>query len=293
MNCAAPYVKDGNAYGCGQCIPCRVNKRREWTHRIMLEASQYGDNAFLTLTYDDKHLPRDGSLNRKDLQNFLKRFRKSIEPLRVRYYGVGEYGDQSKRPHYHLAMFGYPTCSYMRTRGLYMPDCCTVCGHVYRVWGKGNVYLGTLEPGSAGYIAGYVTKKLTKAGDARLEGKRPEFGCMSLRPGIGAGMMHELASTLLEFNLEKSLVDVPMVLQHGMRKLPLGRYLRRELRKLIGRDKMVPEDALEAVKKKMQLVREMAWDNSTSFRDAVTAASLGRRIQIEAKAKREKKVGRL
>lgn len=65
----------------------------------MLEAAQYEDNCFITLTYDDEHLPLGMSLVPKDLQDFLKRFRSRIAPIKVRYYGVGEYGDQTQRPH--------------------------------------------------------------------------------------------------------------------------------------------------------------------------------------------------
>lgn len=259
----------------------------------MLEAAQQKDNAFVTLTYDDEHLPKDGSLSRKELQDFLKRFRKSIEPMRVRYYGVGEYGDNSKRPHYHLALFGYPTCAHLRTRGHVMPNCCTFCNHVHRVWGKGNVYLGSVEPSSASYIAGYVTKKWTKDGDPRLEGKRPEFGCMSLRPGIGAGMMHDLASTLLEFGLDKKLDDVPGILQHGMKKYPIGRYLKRLLRELIGKEKNAPKSVMVEGRARLQGLRDRAFSSSTSFKAALLEASLGRRIQIGSKEKRSKKGIRL
>ena len=42
---------------CGQCYGCRLQYSREWANRCMLEASEYSSNFFLTLTYDDEHLP--------------------------------------------------------------------------------------------------------------------------------------------------------------------------------------------------------------------------------------------
>ena len=50
-------MKDAVPFGCGQCLPCRVNKRRLWTNRIMLESMCHDDNAFVTLTYNDDNIP--------------------------------------------------------------------------------------------------------------------------------------------------------------------------------------------------------------------------------------------
>lgn len=242
MLCSSPVTVSGlGVVGCGQCIPCRINKRREWVGRLTLEAGLYSDNAFITLTYDDEHLPtvvgpsRPGdiahapTLRPIDLTNWLKRFRKAIEPHQVRFYAAGEYGDDTQRPHFHIAMFNYPSCQWGQTR-TDKKYCCAVCDLVRRTWGMGNVYLGTLEDSSMNYVAGYVLKKMTDKHDVRLHGRYPEFARMSLRPGIGADAMHDVASTVLEFNLVEREGDVPSALRHGKRIMPLGRYLRRKLR---------------------------------------------------------------
>lgn len=148
---------------------------------------------------------------------------------------------------------------------------------------------GTLSPQSMAYVAGYINKKMTREFDPRLEGRRPEFARMSLRPGIGAGMMHDLASTLLEHGLDKVLVDVPAFLQHGPTKYPLGRYLRRKLRTYIGRDAKAPEAALKEQDKKLQPLRTAAFNASIPLKTAILHASEGRRIQIEARHKLRKK----
>jgi len=128
MRCKNPYIPTGKgkAYPCGQCLPCRINRRRIWAHRIMLEAGLYGDNAFITLTYDDEHDPT--SLEPKHAQTFLKRLRHNY-PKPIRYYLVGEYGESTDRPHYHAALFNFPACQngnsrYSRTSGL---RCCQPC----------------------------------------------------------------------------------------------------------------------------------------------------------------------
>lgn len=285
MNCGNPYIHKGNAFGCGQCIPCRVNKRREWTHRIILEASLQEDNAFLSVDYSEENLPDDLSVSPREISLFIKRLRKG--GLRFRYFAVGEYGDHSFRPHYHLALFGIPTCLRGTTRQA--TTCCAVCESIKRAWGLGRIVLGTLTPQSAAYIAGYVTKKMTSEYDPRLEGRRPEFARMSLRPGIGYNVMHEVASTLLEFDLHKVLIDVPHSLQHGKKKWPLGRYLRRSLRALIGKDKNQTEQSAAQLAEKLQAMREAAFNNSEPLKKHVLSASEGRRIQIHSNETRKKK----
>lgn len=228
----------------------------------MLEAAQYQNNAFVTLTYSDDFLPyvptsEFPSLQPVDLQLFMKRLRKAVEPDKIRFYAVGEYGDQSFRPHYHLALFNFETCRRGVTYGGVggrresWRDCCERCRLIGEQWGKGGVYLGSLETSSAQYLAGYVTKKMTVSHDPRLLGRFPEFARMSLRPGIGADAMHEVAHSLLSFNLEQSQADVPVSLRHGKRLLPLGRYLRRKLRVMVGRDEKAPPEVLAKMAEEM------------------------------------------
>lgn len=291
MLCRNPFTDKGRAYGCGQCAPCRYNRRRIWAHRIVLEANQYKDNAFVTLTYSDENLPKDGSLEPAVLQLWLKRVRKSVEPHVLRFFAVGEYGDVSERPHYHVALFNYPTClhgmsNYSRVKTV----CCTVCENVRRTWGEGNVYLGGITPQSAAYLARYVVKKMTVKSDPRLKGRYPEFCRMSLRPGIGASAMHEVADVWLSHNLEKLEDDVPLALRHGAHELPLGRYLRKRLRLLVGKDEKAPQVVLDKIAEELRDVRESAFNASTSFASAIVDSAKGKFARFEAKQKLYKKV---
>jgi len=106
MLCNKPYRKGNAEFGCGQCMPCRFNRRRLWTARLLLEATQHENKSFITLTYNDKNAPKDHSLDPSHYKNFIKRLRKAIYPKKIRYYLVGEYGDHTQRPHYHAALFG-------------------------------------------------------------------------------------------------------------------------------------------------------------------------------------------
>lgn len=232
----------------------------------MLEASLWESNSYVTLSYEDPHLSYRGDLPSLDpghLQLFLKRLRNQSDTP-VRFYAVGEYGDRSWRPHYHLALFNFHTCLRGRTqRRPYKTrpewrDCCPQCRLVGNVWGKGDVDLGTLEPTSAQYVAGYVTKKMTTPADERLLGRYPEFARMSLRPGVGFGILGPLAGTLAQYGLHNMLPDVPATLRHGKKEMPLGRYLRRKLRIELGRDERCPDEILAALQAEMHPLLQAA-----------------------------------
>lgn len=296
MMCRNPYTGAGGVYGCGQCGPCRFNKRRIWAHRIMLEAAQYEHNAFVTLTYSPDKLPEGGTLVPKHTQDWLKRLRGRVSPSTFRYFLVGEYGDDSQRPHYHAALFGFQSCSWGQSRySKSRSTCCYWCELVRETWGHGNVYLGTLEQSSAGYMAGYVTKKMTGVDDARLAGRVPEFGRMSLRPGIGSSAMWDIADALLRYELDQRLDDVPHALRHGSKQLPLGRYLMGQLRERVGRDKKAPQAVLDKVSSEMWPLRVAARASAEtpSLKAQVVAAGNGAAANQAARMRIHKKRGSL
>lgn len=231
MLCRKPFTNKMTTYGCGQCMPCRCNRRRVWSHRMMLEALVHERTAFVTLTYKDEKLPEGGSLDPRHLQLFLKKLRKNVGP--VRFFGVGEYGDLSWRPHYHLAIYGVDR---------------TYQTIIHNSWGNGIVHVGDLTHDSAQYIAGYVNKKMTDGKDDRLEGRYPEFARMSLRPGIGAVAIADVAGYILKSpHAQRDIADrsdVPHVLQHARKTLPLGRYMRDRLRKSLNLPDGASPDAI-------------------------------------------------
>lgn len=139
---------DGLLVPCGKCLSCRIAKRSEWSMRMLHELESYDCAVFVTLTYDDEHLPEHGSLVVSDLQKFFKRLRKECQKVgkNIRYFACGEYGDRYGRPHYHAIIFGL---SQSKADKVIMDS----------KWSFGNVFYGSAEPDSIRYVAQYVDKK--------------------------------------------------------------------------------------------------------------------------------------
>lgn len=180
---------------CGRCIGCRLERSRQWAVRCMHEASLHADSCFITCTYDDEHLPEDGSLEPRDMTLFLKRLRKRG---RFRYFMCGEYGAKRQRPHYHALLFGRDFADKFRVEDSKSGEPQWESRELSRTWTAGRATVGVLNFESAAYVARYCVQKVT--GDAAashyerlnpLTGElvmvEPEFGRMSRRPGIGRG----------------------------------------------------------------------------------------------------------
>lgn len=204
---------------CHRCFGCRIQYSREWALRCLLESSLHkhsdgtSNNSFITLTYNDDFLPFYGSLRFSDWTKFLKRFRKRIEPLKIRFYMGPEYGDLNFRPHYHALIFGFDFPDkylFMTRRGhkLYRSD------FLEDLWtdplsGKSMGYcsIGDVTFQSAAYVARYMMKKVKGEDiDSRYErfnletGEvffvEPEVARMSNRPGIGKAWFDEYSSSI-------------------------------------------------------------------------------------------------
>ena len=245
---------------CGQCLGCRLDRSRTWGFRIVHEASLHDENCFITLTYDPEHLPRDGSLNKKHFQDFMKRLRKRFAPRKIRYYHCGEYGEELQRPHYHACIFGLDfedkeLLTKYDDYELYTSDVLS------ETWGLGFVTVGQLTLESAMYCARYVLKKVNghNADDHYLRCDeygvaywlQPEYTTMSRRPGIGKEWYEKYKSDLFPSD------EVP-VPGHGVfPKVP--RYYEEILK---GED---PESH-EEIKKVRRLFKEAHGDEYTPAR---------------------------
>lgn len=183
------YVKGAEEISipCGKCVECLMSYSNEWATRCVLEASLYNQNCMITLTYSES----DGSVHRRDVQLFVKRLRRALYPLKIRYFGCGEYGSKGGRPHYHIIIFGwFPSDSEV----FFVRD-----GHnVYKslfvshIWSSGDWSSVPRKPGfisvddvtyqSAKYCAKYL-QKLSRI----PSGSSLPFTFMSLKPGIGLG----------------------------------------------------------------------------------------------------------
>ena len=214
---------------CGKCLPCVINKRRVWTHRIMLESMCHSDCCFVTLTYDDKSLPDPPDLSKSELSGYIKRVRTSISPKKLRFFAIGEYGTVGTlRPHYHIVFFGVGMNNEKEfKKAWYRPEHKAI----------EMVDVGELNIKTAKYIAGYTTEKIANK-DKRLFGREKEFMTCSKRPnGIGAG-----ACAIIGKNIKKSYEkrgkkpEIHRELQIGKQKFPLGRYLTKKVAENAGLD---------------------------------------------------------
>lgn len=206
----ALYVCEPLKLPCGQCIGCRMQRSRDWAIRCVHEASLYTDNCFITLTYSNEHLPKDGSLNVRVFQLFMKRLRRKFGNG-IRFYMCGEYGDRYGRPHYHACLFGFdfPDKQFWKmTKGLPLYR----SPSLEKLWKFGFSSIGSVTFESAAYVARYIHKKIT--GDKAkihyanidydtgeiLSYRKPEFnqmsrGCKSLGTGgIAKGWFDQFKS---------------------------------------------------------------------------------------------------
>lgn len=171
---------------CGQCIGCRLERSRQWAVRCMHEKMMHEQSSFVTLTYDDKNLPADGGLVKRDLQLFMKRLRKKRD-RGLRFFACGEYGEVTFRPHYHLLFFNtrFSDQKFYKNSGdnpLYVSD------ELSELWPFGHNRIGEVTFESAAYVARYCLKKVTgESAVGHYGGRSPEFVLMSRRPGIGFG----------------------------------------------------------------------------------------------------------
>lgn len=196
---------------CGQCIGCRLERSRQWAIRCLHEASLYESNAFVTLTYDDEHLPADKSLRKSDFQRFIRLLRQHFRRTRqrrrsndsdelrsgIRFYMCGEYGDLTFRPHYHACLFNVHFSDRVLFKRLGNGSCLYTSKILSKCWPHGYACFGDVTFESAAYVARYCIKKVLGA-NADEHYKRvdengefywllPEYTNMSLKPGIGAG----------------------------------------------------------------------------------------------------------
>ncbi len=188
-------IKDRVQVPCGNCLGCRQEQGRQWAVRMMHESQMHEISWFATLTYSDEEVPENGSLCPQDFSRFIKGLRKGYPPRSISYFGCGEYGENTQRPHYHAVLFGPEFLDRHRDpdssrHGVWRSEA------LANYWGHGITELGTLTIASASYVSGYVRKKVAATADEAFYDRvrpdtgeivqlEPEFARMSLKPAIG------------------------------------------------------------------------------------------------------------
>ena len=168
---------------CGKCLGCLNGRTNEWALRCTHEAQFHKHNCFITLTYDDDHLPNDGSLNHKHFQDFMKRLRKSRPNAKLKYFMCGEYGGLNMRPHYHAILFGV---DFDDKRKFSQKDNIVnfISDELAALWPFGFHTIGNVHYGTARYTAKYSMKQLEKLG-IDYGDLKPE--CRRMSQGLGPG----------------------------------------------------------------------------------------------------------
>lgn len=229
-------------------------KQKDWAVRCMHEAKLHEDNTFVTLTYADDHLPEDGCISKREVQLFLKRLRKEVWPQQFRYYAVGEYGETTGRPHYHLLLFGLDFEDKIPLQRPNAEHKVYSSRTLERLWPQGYNMIGTVTWQSAMYVCKYVQKKLH--GDVTRVGLDPdtgewrplthEFALMSRRPALGKRWFEKYG---------QQIVDHDSIIVEG-KEVPPPKYY----------DRLRDEREVEAAKARRKVAAAKHADNNTAER---------------------------
>lgn len=177
--CISPLLVKHGFVPCGYCGNCLSRKRQDWSYRIKQELKRAKTADFLTLTYAPEHIQTSPSglptLVKSDFPQFIKQIRTETSRTlprgykwpQMRYYTVGEYGEQTQRPHIHSILFNLH------------PD---IKPKTLDIWSRGNIDFGTVEGGSIGYVTGYV---INRHGD--YQDRQKPFALIS--KGMGANYL--------------------------------------------------------------------------------------------------------
>lgn len=183
---------------CGYCLGCTAKWRKGWVLRMILEAQSSAHASFLTLTYSENCVPT--RLEYADISSFWKRLRKNFR-MPVRFFCVGEYGEQTGRPHWHAIVY---TESPIMPLGL----------NYIQEWQSGGIICANAEPASMAYVAGYTLKKRYQEMEVQ----------MSRRPGLGLERGSELGQIMARQMPEVEYF--PTAIRSGKQLYPLHRKLR-------------------------------------------------------------------
>lgn len=206
---------------CGHCAACQIRKRKDYAVRLSHEAMMAQCSCFITLTYDDDHIPTTdwqklhshskqfdtgfGSLPELTLipshvQKFMKRLRRHLEYIpkkgekrdhvdgHIRYFAVGEYGSKTHRPHYHILIFGWSPSDKTLMK-IHNGKPVYRSAQLEKLWKYGFSSVSDVNTFVAKYCARYVTKKFKRlqTDDGFAECIVPEFTlCSSRDGGIGS-----------------------------------------------------------------------------------------------------------
>jgi hypothetical protein len=258
---------------CGKCIACRINKRSEWTTRMILQSRLFDYMYYITLTYRDENLPENGNLEPKDLKNWMLKLR-SGTGIPFKYYAVGEYGNEPTtlsngyrtkgwRPHYHIVIWSQKPFKWRGKVGAKLRSQSKEDSDFNKYWFDNTrveseqIVVGDSIKNVARYVSGYVVKKWTSEKNIELLNEKyglkltqPEFSRMSKGQNIGGNktygigldpkIIDPIAKSLLKYDKK-----CPKLIRIGGKLHPLDRRMIEHIEKTMGKDKTRLQKALE------------------------------------------------
>lgn len=198
---------EGFKVPCRKCLPCRLNSAREKAIRCLHEAMDR-PGIFLTLTYDDENLtsPR---LQYSDYQKFMKRLRFRVPDVKFSYMVTGEYGEKTKRPHWHAILYGLWPEDAKKEPGADDAHPTFTSKLISECWPQGRHNFGEITLDSASYVARYAAKKLVHGKDQ--EHDFHPIHRTSCRPALGTRFIEK---------------HWRQVFTHGFVRLPNGQQMK-------------------------------------------------------------------
>ena len=208
---------------CGKCAACINRKIQEWTFRLDNERLNSKVTYFVTLTYNNYYVPINKygkmELQKEHVQQFLKKlrydhdndpeygifedhyFKCNLRNEKIKYYAVGEYGTERKRPHYHLVMYN------------------TGKKAIEDNWEYGEVDIQIPRSSQAiGYVIKYLHKRIYNITPKNV---KPEFSIMS--KGIGLGYVEKMKQW------HKKNLDILYTSNEINTQVPMSRFYREKL----------------------------------------------------------------
>lgn len=195
---------------CGHCLGCSLDYSKQWSVRIMLEATLHKYNSFITLTFDDDNY--SGFPGKRPFQLFMKRLRKYFNWFNVRFFACCEAGSETHRWHYHAILFGVDFEDKVLLKKTEAGELIYTSNILTKLWPFGISSIGEVTSASASYVARYSMKK-------KMDGiDDGSFVLMSRRPGLGIGAFNKQWFASSKIYTSDGFVTVPRFFQNMMEK---------------------------------------------------------------------------
>lgn len=247
-------------FPCRQCLPCRWERTNEWSLRCKLEAQRYKNNLFVTLTYGrEGHIGVE--LSKTDLSRFIhtlrEHFRRKFGLTEIRFFGCGEYGKETLRPHYHLILFNCPRFGdekfYKKDKAGFPLYKSKILEHI---WGKGFCSIGEVSDKSIDYVARTLVKSYYIKPPDDYE---KAFISMSKHGGIGTQYLME--------HFDEIVKDDCIV--YGGKKYSIPRSFNRIIQEKIGKEEYIKRFILPRKERAGIAIAKDAYEKGVSPDEAV------------------------